>query len=157
MGLLPARPLLRWAALTVTAIALGTTLGAAYAFTLKAPEISEDARASPYDDVVPPTAPEPLLSPGDGEAVRTSTPELTWTPSTDDHEGFIYVVEISFDSDFATVSRVYSNVLEPRLQIPPDEPLAPGVKAYWRVQAIDVGLNVSPYSSTFSFTPLGIF
>lgn len=156
-GRVQGRAVLRWLALSLVAIALGASIGAAYAFTMKPPQLSEEGAPSPFDDVTPPTAPEPLLEPADGATVRTSAPELVWTPSKDDRDGFIYVVEISFDADFASVSRVYSNILEPRWQIPPDEPLAPGVQAYWRVQAIDVGLNASPYSSTFSFTPLGVF
>lgn len=148
-------PALRWTFLTVVALAVGGALGSAYALVFDAPEelsTGELARG----DIWPPTAPIPL-GPEDGAVTSTLAPEFTWLPSEDNLPGVSYVMEFGTDPHFQNgIIRTVYNIDEPRYQVPEDEPFAPGVRVYWRVYALDVGLNQGPYSDVWSFTPFGV-
>lgn len=155
------RGLVKWAFLTALAIVVGGALGSAYALTLKEP-VQEAAPLEPAAEETPveeqiglqdrtaPPAPT-LTSPEDGSLVSLR-PMLTWD-AVEDASNVIYGLDLSNDPGFPdeATTRV-RNLAAPEWR--PDTPFSPLVKVYWRVYALDAGLNEGPASDPRSFVPL---
>lgn len=148
------RFLARWVALAVLALVIGGSIGTIYALNFKEPVMVADGRER---DEWPPAAPV-LASPAHKAVLDTNAPLVEWEVPRDIGNGnLMYVVEFAHDKDFSLgLERMYANIYEPRFQVPDAEAFPPGVTVYWRVYAVDAGLNQGPYSFVWSFTPLGL-
>lgn len=161
-----ARGLLKWTFLTALAFAVGGALGSAYALTIKEPvyeaaaplepaTVQEEAELPPEEQVgtadrTAPPAPE-LVTPEDG-AVVSLRPHLKWA-DVEDRSVVVYGLEYSTDPGFpAETTTTIRNLEAPQWR--PDAPFTPLVKVYWRVYALDAGLNEGPLSEARVFTPL---
>lgn len=158
-----ARGLLKWTFLTALALAVGGALGSAYALTIKEPayeaaaplEPATVAEEGPEDrtdtpDRAAPPAPD-LITPEDG-AVVSLRPHLKWA-AVEDRSVVVYGLQYSTDPGFpAEATTTLRNLEAPEWR--PDAPFTPLVKIYWRVYALDAGLNEGPLSEARVFTPL---
>ncbi|HLE97132.1 MAG TPA: hypothetical protein VI997_07165 [Candidatus Thermoplasmatota archaeon] len=154
------RFLAKWTLLTALAAIVGTSLGAAYATNLKPIDTAEESRSADEngDGIVSPrerdtvAPPQPVLTtPADGAYVSWR-PLLAWEPVADPST-VIYAIAVSPDPGFPPeTTTIVRNLDAPEWR--PEQPLSPLVKQYWRVYALDAGLNEGPWSEARSFTPL---
>ena len=155
------RGLLKWTFLAALALAIGGALGSAYALTVKEPvyeaaplePASDDPveeRVGRVEDRTAPPAPT-LVTPSDG-AIVSLRPTLRWDAVVD-ASAVIYGVQVSTDPGFPEDgTTTVRNLAQPEWR--PETPFTPLVKVYWRVYALDAGLNEGPMTEPRVFTPL---
>ncbi|NLO05589.1 MAG: hypothetical protein GX131_07130, partial [candidate division WS1 bacterium] len=105
-----------------------------------------------------PLAPAAGLRPNNGEVTELQRPPLTWNAGTDPDNPsaacrrtdtpatLTYVVELTTDPGFGTVSYQYSTTTPGQTQLIPDEDLADLTTWYWRVRTVDDEGARSPWS-----------
>lgn len=160
------RSLAKWAVLAAVAVVLGSLLGAAVATSLKDPvpaeatapvegpdDALESAAEVPEQGLADTTAPPPpvLVAPADG-AYASLQPLFRWE-AVADASNVIYAIEWSHDPGFPPEASITVRNLEGTAW-KADTAFAPLAKVYWRMYALDAGLNQSSWSEAQSFTPL---
>jgi len=109
---------------------------------------SENSQATWFRvDVTKPAAPSAIW-PENGESTNDDTPNLDWSPASEDSLPVLYRVYVDDDSGFTSVDFDSGWMLDDNFQVPTE--MAEGIW-YWRVQAKDNAGNVGDNTGTYWF------
>lgn len=153
------RGLLKWSLLTILAVTLGGSAGAAYKLYVAPPDeiiivtydepLTEGVLAE--NDTPPPTLPVPR-QPAHGTTISTLTPTFTWDASHGTKH-VIYALEYTATSKATglQIKTTVQNLERTTFTVATQDSLPPGSVVTWRLMAIDTTLQDSGWTEPRTF------